>query len=52
MLGRFRALLSRFSPSALLPVLVLSLLADRASSAETVEERIAIYDVNVLSVAL
>ena len=48
MLGRFRALLSRFTPSALLPVLVLSLLADRALSAETVKERIAIYDVNVL----
>ena len=36
MLGRFRALLSRFSPSTLLPVLVLSLLTDRAWSAEIV----------------
>ena len=48
MLGRFHALLSRFTASTLLPVLVLSLLADRAWSAETVEQRIAIYDVNVL----
>ena len=48
MLGRFRALLSRFTASALLPLLVLSLLADRALSAETVKERIAIFDVNVL----
>ena len=48
MLGRFRALLSRFSPSALLPVLALSLLADRALSAETVKERITIYDATVL----
>lgn len=45
---RFRALLSRFTASNLLPVLVLSLLADRALSAETVKERIAIYGVNVL----
>lgn len=48
MLGRFLALLSRFFSSALLPVLVLSLLADRALSAETGKERIAIYDVKVL----
>ena len=38
---RFRALLSRFTASNLLPVLVLSLLAYRALSAETVKERIS-----------
>ena len=48
MLGRFHAVLSRFTASTLLPLLVLSLLADRALSAETVTERIAIFDVNVL----
>lgn len=48
MLGHFHAVLSRFTASTLLPVLVLSLLADRALSAETVKERIAIFDVNVL----
>ena len=48
MLGRFHVPLSRFTASTLLPVLVLSLLADRALSAETVRERIAIFDVNVL----
>ena len=45
MLGRFHALLSRFTARTLLPVLVLSLLADRALSNETVKERIAIFDV-------
>ncbi len=48
MFGRFRALLSRFIPSPLLPLLVLSLLPDRTLGAETVSERITIYDVNVL----
>ena len=48
MLGRFHALLSRFTARTLLPVLVLSLLADRALSNETVKERIAIFDVKVL----
>lgn len=47
-LGRFRALRSRFTASALLPLLVLSLLPDRALSAESVNARITIYDVNVL----
>ena len=48
MLGRLRELLSRFTATALLPLLVMSLLADRTLSAETVSERITIYDVNVL----
>ena len=47
MLGRFHALLSRFTAHpASSPRL--SLLADRALSSETVKERIAIFDVNVL----
>ena len=49
MLGRFHALLSRFTASTLLPVLMLSLLADWALSAEPLSERITIYDVNVLA---
>ena len=48
MFGRFRALISRFIPSTLLPLLVLSLLPDRTLGAETVSERITVYDVNVL----
>ena len=48
MLERFRALLPQFTTSALLPLLMLSLLPDRALSAERVNEPITIYDVNVL----
>ena len=48
MLGRFRAPLSRFTASALLPLLALSLLPARALSAEPANEPITIYDVSVL----